>query len=173
MPPVESFTGFSVNSLAESQNRPQIPQTKPFMGASALGGSVAGVTGFAASAAAFAEGVSASESLLLGPGAYVSQGVAYSGYLQIGAIVGASTMGVPGDVWEAMSTGQQQAMLTGGIFQAIQSGMQVVFTVSQAAATGFTAFEYQFVTKMLGLSVVQQGTSWVVQGTLPPEFLAP
>src|SRR5580692_10666187 len=28
IPPVESFTGFSANRLAESQNRPQIPQTK-------------------------------------------------------------------------------------------------------------------------------------------------
>jgi hypothetical protein len=27
-PPVESFTDFSANRLAESQNRPQIPQTK-------------------------------------------------------------------------------------------------------------------------------------------------
>src|ERR1700722_1738082 len=28
IPPVESFTGFSAKRLAESQNRPQIPQTK-------------------------------------------------------------------------------------------------------------------------------------------------
>jgi hypothetical protein len=31
IPPVESFTGFSANRLAESQNRPQIPQTKQFI----------------------------------------------------------------------------------------------------------------------------------------------
>jgi RHS repeat-associated protein len=134
-----------------------------FMGYSVLAGVGSGLN-LVEAAGAFAEGASAADTLLLGPGGYVDPvtGAVYSGYIDIGGVVGANTINIPADVWETMTLAQQQAALTGGIVQALNSGAQVAFTVNPATATGWTLFEYNYITQDLGYQVVQQGTSWVV-----------
>jgi RHS repeat-associated protein len=112
-----------------------------FMGYSALAGATTGMQ-FVELAGAFADGASAADTLLLGPGGYVDPitGAVYSGYIDIGGVVGANTVNIPADVWEAMDTGERAAALTGGITQALNSGAQVAFTINPANATGWTLF---------------------------------
>jgi hypothetical protein len=137
-------------------------QFNAFLAASALAGISLGPQ-LAAFASGFAEGISAADTLLLGSGPYVDAvtGVAYSGYIEIGGVVGASTVNIPADVWSAMSLAEQQAALTGGITEALNSGAQVAYTSNPALATGWTQFEYNFLINS-GYKIVQQGTSWVV-----------
>jgi RHS repeat-associated protein len=120
--------------------------------------------GLVQAASAFAEGVSAADTLLLGPGPYAAAGGAVSsGYVQIAGVIGAASINIPPDVWAVMTTGERGAALTGYISSALNLGAQVVFTSDPALATGWTQFEYNFITQQLGKQVVQMGTSWVVE----------
>ena len=172
--PCVSGSGMSVNcggdySDALLQIAQAVTESNPqgfvnaFMGYSALAGAGYG-SQLIGLAGVFAEGASAVNTLLLGSGAYVDPitGLYYSGYISIGGILGASTLNIPEDVWDAMSQFEKGAALTGGITQALIGGAQVVFSIDPETAAGWTAFEVQFITETLKLQIVQEGTSWVV-----------
>jgi hypothetical protein len=120
---------------------------------------------FVGAANAFAEGASAANAIMLGPGTNLAAG--YSGYVEIGGAVGAATLSMSPAQWESLGTEGQNAAMAGFIDRAIQIGAQIIFTMdpSSAAAAGNagTAFEYNYITGTLGKQIVQMGTSWVVE----------
>jgi hypothetical protein len=144
-----------------------------FMGYSALAGVTSGYE-YIAAAAGFADGANAANAIMLGSAPFVSDGVVYSGYVEIGGVLGADTLNMPLSQWLALGQNGQQAAMAGFIDQAIANGNQIIFTSNPAlaaAGTG-TAFEYGYLVD-LGYSVVQQGTSWVVeQGSALGQFLS-
>jgi hypothetical protein len=125
-------------------------------------------SGFVAAANAFAAGATAADAIILGSAGYVDKltGIMYSGYVQIGGVVGGATLSMTPAQWQALGQEGQNAAMTGFIDAAIQRGAQIVFTMnpSLAAAAGNagTAFEYNYITQTLGYQIVQEGTSWVV-----------
>ena len=116
-------------------------------------------------AGAYAAGATAADSIMLGTTGFVDQltGLYYSGYVQIGGVVGAATLSMSPSQWLALGDDGQRAAMGGFIDAAIQRGSQIIFTFdpSLAAEGSGTAWEYEYLTNTLGWVIQQEGTSWV------------
>jgi hypothetical protein len=90
-----------------------------FMASTAAAGTAGGA---AAILSGFGEGVAGASTILLGQGGFTDAftGVYYSGYLQVGGVVGATTLNIPSAIWAQLgqTPGAQLAAIHGFISDA-------------------------------------------------------